>query len=118
MLESIIYDKILSFILPKLSLGQFPNRSSVQQLLVFYTAVLCGFNFQTDAIYLDIKNAFDTVSHSKLLFKLSTFETSGDLYNWFRAYLSNRMHSVCIDGVLSSTCLVFLKTAYWGHYYS
>ena len=110
-LESIIYDKIFPFIIPNLSLYQFgfiPDRSSVQQMLVFYTAVLRGFNSrtQTDAIYLDIKKAFDVVSHTKLLFKLSTYGISGELHNWFRAYLSNRVHSVCIDGVLSNTLSV------------
>ena len=90
--------------------GFIPDRSSVQQMLVFYTAVLHvrGFNSrtQTDAIYLDIKKAFDVVSHTKLLFKLSTYGISGELHNWFRAYLSNRVHSVCIDGVLSNTLSV------------
>ena len=46
------------------------------------------------------------VSHTRLLFKLSTYGISGELHNWFRAYLSNRVHSVCIDGVLSNTLSV------------
>ena len=42
---------------------------------------------QTDDIYLDISKAFDTVSHIHLLDKL---DIAGDLWLWFRAYLTIR----------------------------
>ena len=51
--------------------------STVQQLLLFLHD---GFNsHQTDAIYLDINKAFDTVSHSHLLDKLASVDIVGGL---------------------------------------
>ena len=51
---------------------------------------------QTDAIYLDISKAFDTVSHVHLLDKLTSIDIVGDLWLWFRAYLMNRFQYVSV----------------------
>jgi hypothetical protein len=34
-------------------------------------------------LYLDFAEAFDSVSHNKLLFQLKSFGNSGQLLNWF-----------------------------------
>ena len=46
--------------------------------------------FKPAVIFLDIKNAFDTVKHDNLLEKLKHYVISGTVYNWFKSYLSNR----------------------------
>ena len=79
-LEQLIYNKIIdhvsSYIKP-VQFGFMSLRSTVQQLLLFLHD---GFNSrQTDAIYLDINKAFDTVSHSHLLDKLASVDIVGGL---------------------------------------
>jgi len=72
------------------------NRSATQQLLLFLHNVFSSQN-QFDAIYLDISKAFDSVSHSYLLSKLSYFNISGSLWLWLQAYLSNRYQFVSLN---------------------
>lgn len=104
--EQIIYDKIIDFISPKLSLSQFGflrGKSTNQQLLSLLNIVHNNLDHRssTDVIYLDIKKAFDSVSHSKLLYKLWSFGITGRLWSWFQAYLSNRSQMVVINGAQS-----------------
>ena len=76
------------------------NHSSVQQLLLFLSDAFtsCQGCHQLDIVYLDITKAFDTVSHSHLLTKLSSFNIGGELWSWFLAYITNRTQFVCING--------------------
>ena len=41
-----------------------------------------------DVIYLDLRKAFDSVSHLKLLHKLKFYSINGQLLCWFKSYLS------------------------------
>ena len=54
-----------------------------------------------DVIYFDIKKAFDTVSHKKLLFKCETYGINGNLLAYLKAFLSNRRQRVQIQGSYS-----------------
>ena len=54
-----------------------------------------------DVIYLDFKKAFDSVPHNELLYKLWKYGITGDLWMWFKAYLSSRMQCVRVNGHLS-----------------
>ena len=48
---------------------------------------------------MDLRKAFDSVSHSKLREKeIGIF---GDLWNWFHCYLSDRKQCVRINGAIS-----------------
>ena len=92
-LEKIVYDKILSFVSRSISSCQFGfrrNHSPLQQLLIFLTSVheAFGTTTQTDVIYLDFKKAFDSIAHTELLVKLWSFGIQGNLWKWFRGYLT------------------------------
>ena len=58
-------------------------------------------NSQTDVAYLDFRKAFDSVAHKELLFKLWTFGTTGGVWKWIQAYLTNRFQNVAINGAAS-----------------
>ena len=54
----------------------------------------------TGAVYVDLSKAFDTIGHSVLLQKLSTYEVK-DKEQWFNSYLFNRKNYVCVDRNIS-----------------
>ena len=105
-LERLIYDKIIDFVLPKISVAQFGflrNRSCLQQLLLFLHNIHKAFDSKSwlDAVYLDISKAFDSVPHMELLYKLRLFGITGNLWGWFQQYLLGRYHCVGINNHLS-----------------
>ena len=107
-MERIISNKSIDFLTNTVifnhQFGFLKHRSSVQQLLLLtntiYNSLLT--HSPTDVIHLDFRKAFDTVSHSKLLFKLWSSGISGDLWMWFRAYLLDRQQYVTINGQQSN----------------
>ena len=74
--------------------------STIQQLLIFLHDIFCS-KYQTDTIYLDISKAFDSASHFHLLDKFTSFNISGRLWLWFRAYLTNRFQYVSVNNKFS-----------------
>ena len=75
------------------------GRSSLQQLLLFVDILLQAKQnkAEVDVIHLDIRKAFDTVPHLKLLSKLQKLGISGNLLRWFKAYLIDRSQCVSIN---------------------
>ena len=74
--ETLIYDKIISFVSSSISprpLDFRQNHSTLQQFLIFLNSgyELIGTSAQTDVVYLDFKKAFDIVA--LLLVKLWSF---------------------------------------------
>ena len=53
--------------------------------------------------YIDYAKAFDTVSHAKLLSKLSAYGITGNLYNWISSFLHNRTQQTRVGTALSNT---------------
>ena len=93
-LERIVYNHVSDFIFNNISHQQFgfiPGCSSLQQLLMFVDILLEAKEHKTavNVIHLDIRKAFDTVPHHKLLTKLQKLGISGNLLRWFQAYLTN-----------------------------
>ena len=107
LLETIIYDKIIDFVIPQVSSQQFGflrKRSCVNQLLSFYSEIFSSVDrkIPCDVIFLDFQKAFDSIPHPELLFKLWAHGITGQLWNWFQSYLSNRTHFVYVEGSSSS----------------
>ena len=50
-----------------------------------------------DIIYFNFKNAFDKVSHRKLLVKIKNIGIFGNIYKWIESFLTNRKQSVKIN---------------------
>ena len=104
-LERIIYNAIIDFVANSISPYQFGflrKHSTLQQLLLFLNNIVNCSNY-TDVVYLDFKKAFDSVAHNELLVKLWSFGITGNLWNWFKAYLSSR--GQCVSGVPQGSIL-------------
>ncbi|KAI8517532.1 hypothetical protein Bbelb_035490 [Branchiostoma belcheri] len=83
--------------------GFVPGRSCTTQLITtmdqWTRAVEEG--EPLDANYLDLRKAFDSVPHARLMYKLSQYGISGKLHAWIQAFLADRRQRVCIDGDMS-----------------
>ena len=55
-----------------------------------------------DAIYMDLKKAFDSVPHQRLLAKLKGYGIKGKLLKWIETFLTCRKHCVLVNGAASS----------------
>ena len=64
-------------------------------------AVAIHGGFAVDAIYIDFSRAFDSVVHSKLLYKLSNFGITGNLLAFISSFLSNRLQCVVTEHCFS-----------------
>ena len=108
-LERIIREQILNFafnnnLFPKDQHGFLPKRSTVTNMLECLDKWTNNFDkgsstntnkgCQTDVIYLDYSKCFDTVVHSKLLYKLSCYGFEGTALQWLQSFLSNRSQIV------------------------
>ena len=62
--------------------------------------------FTVDAVYLDIKKAFDTVSHTKLISVLENYGIRGNVLRWISGFLFDRSQRVRISSALSDFSFV------------
>ena len=55
---------------------------------------------------IDFQRAFDSLSHAKLIHKLTNYGISGNLLFWLQSFLTNRTQCVRVGQSLSSSCSV------------
>ena len=107
-LERIIREQLIRYlvensIIPNEQHGFLSKKSITTNLLECLDKWTKNFDDgkQTDIIYLDYSKCFDTVCHSKLLFKLSQYGINGSSLEWLKCFLSNRIQHVKINNSLS-----------------
>jgi hypothetical protein len=84
--------------------GFLPSHSTSSQLLECFSDWCCANDqrLPVDAIYIDFSKAFDSVSHSKLISKLRSYNFSDRTVNWLSSFLSNRTQVVKCNKSMSS----------------
>jgi ribonuclease P/MRP protein subunit RPP40 len=109
-MESIIKDNMLAHVIDNALLdknqhGFLPSHSTSSQLLECYYDWCKAFDngVDMDAFYIDFSKAFDTVSHSKLMCKLKSFNFCSPTIDWISAFLANRTQVVKCNQCLSSS---------------
>ena len=107
--ESVLSKKILSHLLQNdlISSQQFgfiPKRSSCSQLLssLYQWINSISEKHTTDIIYTDIRKAFDSVSHPKLINTLQQYKLHPLVIDWIKNFLAGRTQQVALNSSLSS----------------
>ena len=82
------------------------GHSTITSITSLLDDVFTNVNLHKDSflIYLDLKKAFDTVSHPILINKLEMFGLDLSTINWFKSYLVNRQQYVKFNNI-ELTCL-------------
>ncbi|RMC22481.1 hypothetical protein DUI87_00795 [Hirundo rustica rustica] len=99
------------------------GRSCLTNLISFYDQVtrLVDAGKAVDVVYLDFSKAFDTVSHSTLLNKLSAGGLDKSTLHWVRNWLDGWARRVVVNGAASSwgqAPVVSLRGLCWGQFCS
>jgi hypothetical protein len=112
-MESIIKDQIVQFLVSKGIINKnqhafIKHHSTASNLMECIHDWQVGLNShqQTDVVYIDFSKAFDSIVHSKLLFKLSLHGIDGPLLKWIDIFLANRMQCVVTEYCFSPFCNV------------
>lgn len=107
-MEAVIKDQLMSYLLLKGLISKQQHafiikHSTVTNLLecTHDWAVAIHGHQSVDAIYVDFSRAFDSVVHSKLIFKLSNYGISGNLLQWISAFLYSRTQCVVTEHCFS-----------------
>ena len=103
-LERIVYNNIIWFLNNFVSDYQFgflQNRSTLQQLIVFFHHLQENLNNKSQVDVVDFKKASDTIVHNVLLYKLWCFGITDNIWHWIRVYLTDRVQCVSINGSVS-----------------
>ena len=109
-LEKIVYVSIVKYLTKNdlIYCKQFGFRkkhSTGDAIKLLVSEILNGWNkdMHVVAIFIDLKKAFDTVSHDLILKKISKLGISGNLLNWLKSYLEKRQQFTSMNGFMSDT---------------
>jgi len=107
-MESIIKDSLISYLLEnrlitKQQHGFLAKHSTCSQLLECVNDWSFELNCRhsVDVAYIDFQKAFDSVVHSKLCHKLSSYGITGNLHAWLANFLADRVQAVKINNKIS-----------------
>lgn len=97
--------------------GCIPGKNHKTRLVEVFDHIgpLLDTGKQNDLIFMDMPKAFDKVSHTALINRLSHYQISGTLLDWFRSYLQGRPQRVTTLSASSSgrpLTQEFLRAAY------
>ena len=122
--ERIVYNQLSSYlsennILSKYQSGFRSFHSTVTALLEATDnwAFNIDRGYVNAVVFLDLKKAFDTASHSILLSKLYSYGVKEIAYELLSSYLENRTQKCAVNGVLSKSCTLTCgipRGQYWG----
>jgi len=108
-LERVVRNQMLSYlsdhnILPDNQHGFVSNKSTVSNLIHCLDDWTRNVDnaVQTDVIYLDYSKCFDSVVHSKLLYKLQRYGFTEDAFLWIQNFLLGRKQHVKVGNSLSA----------------
>ena len=108
-MESVIKDQLLSRLVSKGLInkqqhGFITKYSTITNLLECTHDWSFSFHrkLPVDVIYIDFSKAFDSVVHSKLIYKLQAFGINGLLLQWITAFLYGRSQCVVVENRFSS----------------
>ena len=81
------------------------EKSTVSAIAAFLNEIYKNINRNKNSyvIYLDLKKAFDTISHSKLLNKLQNLGMDDLTLKWFVSYLTGRWQCVKLNDITLNT---------------
>ena len=84
--------------------GFVTGKSTTTNLVEFTSRAILGMEsqIQTDAIYLDIAKAFDSVNIDLLIHKLTIMGLNQQLLRWIESYLHDRQQIVKLNNDMSS----------------
>ena len=109
LMQRIVNEKIIQFmttnnLFAPEQFGFMKGKSCQLQLLESMEdwSVSLDNSVETDIIFYDIKKAFDTISHNKLLLKLKSYGIIDKVYWWIESFLKNRYQEVIINNIRSS----------------
>jgi len=112
LIEKLMYKQIMSFIeqhkiLNKHQYGFRKKHTTIHPILQLLNHISESSNLTnpklTMSIFIDLKKAFDSVSHTKLLYKLHKYGIRGIPNDWIKSYLSDRKQYVVFGETVSST---------------
>ena len=81
------------------------KRSTISAIAALLDALYKNINRNKNSyiIYLDLKKAFDTISHDKMIGKLRALGLDEITLSWFRSYLTDRCQCVKLNNMISDT---------------
>ena len=107
--EKLTYERMLSFIdscglITEYQFGFRKKRSTTDAIFEVIQFASSGLNKKEHVIYLflDLKKAFDSVSHKILMSKLHKLGFRGNVHSFLKSYLSNRYQYVHINNYNST----------------